>query len=374
MCVKTKRLDVAQVCLGNMRFARGAKAAREAEKEKEPEARIAMVAIQLNMIDDAKELYRECGRYDLLCKLHQACGEWDEAIEVAEKYNRINLKNTQYALAKHFESIGEVDNAIRHFVLSDTHKVEVPRMLCEARDFDRLQSFVQGQREPQLYKWWAQYLEAQGMLQESLGFYKEAQDFGSVVRLLCMLGDIASALKIALESNDPQACFHLARHYEQSQNIIDAIMYYSKAQRLHHAIRLAKENALDQEVMTMSLQASKQNMVQSAQYFEAKGKHDKAVQLYSRGGNRKKALDLALKHNLTDLIENISAGAQEGDDPEVLKKSVHFLMQNRQFDKAVEIMISLGNLDQALTIAEQETVTLKEEMAMKLCPPATQDV
>lgn len=45
MCVKTKRLDVAQVCLGNMRFARGAKAAREAEKEKEPEARIAMVAI-----------------------------------------------------------------------------------------------------------------------------------------------------------------------------------------------------------------------------------------------------------------------------------------------------------------------------------------
>jgi len=160
MCVKTKRLDVAQVCLGNMRFARGAKAAREAEKEKEPEARIAMVAIQLNMIEDAKELYRSCGRYDLLCKLHQACGEWNEAIEVAEKYNRINLKNTHYALAKHFESVGETDNAIRHFVQSNTHKIEVPRMLCGLRDFDRLQAFVQGQREPELFKWWAQYLEA----------------------------------------------------------------------------------------------------------------------------------------------------------------------------------------------------------------------
>lgn len=84
-------------------------------------------------------------------------------------------------------------------------------------------------------------------------------------------------------------------------------------------------------------------------------------------------MDLALKHNLTDLIENISAGVQEGDDPEVLKKSVHFLMQNRQFDKAVEIMISLGNLEQALNIAETETVTLKEDMALKLCPPSTQD-
>ena len=142
MCVKTKRLDVAQVCLGNMRFARGAKAAREAEKEKEPEAQIAMVAIQLNMIDDAKELYRQCGRYDLLGKLHQACGEWEEALQVAEKYNRINLKNTHYALAKHLESIGENEQAIRHFVLSNTHRVEVPRMLCEQRDFDRLQEFV----------------------------------------------------------------------------------------------------------------------------------------------------------------------------------------------------------------------------------------
>jgi hypothetical protein len=39
-------------------------------------------------------------------------------------------------------------------------------------------------------------------------------------------------------------------------------------------------------------------------------------------------MDLAIKHNLTNMIENISSGVQEGDDPEVLKKSVQFLMQN----------------------------------------------
>ena len=60
-------------------------------------------------------------------------------------------------------------------------------------------------------------------------------------------------------------------------------------------------------------------MVQSAQYFEMKGKHDKAVQLYSRGGNRKKAMDLAIKYKLADMIENISTGVSEQDDPEVLK-------------------------------------------------------
>lgn len=53
-----------------MRFARGARVVRETEKEREIEARLAMVAIQLNMIEDAKDLYKDCGRYDLLCKLH----------------------------------------------------------------------------------------------------------------------------------------------------------------------------------------------------------------------------------------------------------------------------------------------------------------
>jgi len=74
---------------------------------------------------------------------------------------------------------------------------------------------VNSQKEPELYKWWAQYLEAQGALQESLDFYREAADFGSVVRLLCVIGDVQNALKVALETNEPQACFHLARFYEQ---------------------------------------------------------------------------------------------------------------------------------------------------------------
>ena len=50
MCVKTKRLDVATVCLGNMGNARGAKALREASKEPELDARVAMLALQLGML------------------------------------------------------------------------------------------------------------------------------------------------------------------------------------------------------------------------------------------------------------------------------------------------------------------------------------
>lgn len=71
MCVKTQRLDVAEVCLSNMGNARGAMAVREAKKEPEPEARIAMVAVQLGLVEDAERLYLQCGRYDLLNELYQ---------------------------------------------------------------------------------------------------------------------------------------------------------------------------------------------------------------------------------------------------------------------------------------------------------------
>lgn len=50
MCVKTKRLDVATLCLGHMGHARGARALRYAMKEPQLDARVAMLALQLGML------------------------------------------------------------------------------------------------------------------------------------------------------------------------------------------------------------------------------------------------------------------------------------------------------------------------------------
>jgi intraflagellar transport protein 140 len=47
MCVKTRRLDVASVCLGNLGNARAARAVRDSQKEPELPARLASLAVQL---------------------------------------------------------------------------------------------------------------------------------------------------------------------------------------------------------------------------------------------------------------------------------------------------------------------------------------
>ena len=50
MCVKTKRLDVALVCLGNMGNAIAAKAVRECQRdETDINVQVAMLAIQIGM-------------------------------------------------------------------------------------------------------------------------------------------------------------------------------------------------------------------------------------------------------------------------------------------------------------------------------------
>ena len=62
MCVKTRRLDVAMVCLGNMGNARAAKALREAQSLPEIDAQLAVLAVQLGMTVRERERERERDR------------------------------------------------------------------------------------------------------------------------------------------------------------------------------------------------------------------------------------------------------------------------------------------------------------------------
>lgn len=205
MCVKNKRLDVAKVCLGNMRFARGAKAAREAENEKEIEAKLGLLSIQLNMIEEAKDLFEQCGRYDLLCDMLTASGEWEEAINIADKNNRINLKNIYYQMAQHYEQSGEFLLAIENYVKSNTHVREVPRMLYKNGMLDRLEKFIHERKEAALYKWWAQYKESKNDIGEAMNYYQKAEDHASLVRLFILSKDLNAAMQTAMETQDPAA-------------------------------------------------------------------------------------------------------------------------------------------------------------------------
>jgi intraflagellar transport protein 140 len=176
------------------------------------EAQLAMVAIQLDMPDEAKALYEDSKRYDLLNKMFQANGEPDNAIEVAEKYDRINLKNTFYSAAKYYEAANNFQQAIELYEKAGTHTKEVPRMLLEAQKLAELEDYVEKKKDKELYLWLGQYKESIGYLDDAISYYEQAGSSSNLVRLHLSQNQLDAARKICNTDSEPQACFLLARY------------------------------------------------------------------------------------------------------------------------------------------------------------------
>ncbi|XP_066546422.1 intraflagellar transport protein 140 homolog [Amia ocellicauda] len=368
MCVKTRRLDVARVCLGNMGHARGARALREAEAEPELDARVAVLATQLGMLEDAERLYRSCRRFDLLNKFYQASGQWQHAVETAETHDRVHLRATYYSYAKHLEAIREHGLALEHYEKSDTYRFEVPRMLLE--DPRALEDYVKKMNDKSLYKWWAQYMESQSDMATALQYYGYAQDYLSLVRVHCYLGNVQKAAEIANETGNRAASYHLARQYESQEEIKQSVHFYTRAQAYNNAIRLCKENGLDDQLMNLALLSNPEDMMEAACYYEEKGAHmDRAVMLYHKAGHFSKALELAFSTQQFAALQLIAEDLDETSDPALLARCSDFFITHAQYQKAVELLVAAKKYHEALQLCLDQSLTITEELAesMTVC-------
>ncbi|MGH0115385.1 UNVERIFIED_CONTAM: hypothetical protein FKN15_000020 [Acipenser sinensis] len=370
MCVKTRRLDVARVCLGNMGHARGARALREAEAEPELDARVAVLATQLGMLEDAERLYKSCRRYDLLNKFYQASGQWQKAVETADSQDRVHLRTTYYSYAKHLEAMGDREMALVHYEKSDTNRFEVPRMLLD--DLQALEIYVNKMKDKSLYKWWAQYLESQSDMESALRYYECAQDYLSLVRVHCYLGNIQKAAEIANETGNRAASYHLARQYESQDEIKQSVHFYTRAQAYNNAIRLCKENGLDDQLMNLALLSNPEDMMEAACYYEEKGVHmDRAVMLYHKAGHFSKALELAFATQQFGALQLIAEDLDENSDPALLARCSDFFIEHSQYEKAVELLVAAKKYHEALQLCLDQSLTITEELAERMT--VTQD-
>ena len=133
LCVKTRRLDVASVCLGNMRNARASRALRMASKyaSNDLDARVAILALYLGMQEDAIRLLKASNRFDLLSKYYQAIGNWTEAVKIAETNDQVHVNTTYRNYGKYLEQEGDTKQAAAMYAKAKTEETDVPKMLLE---------------------------------------------------------------------------------------------------------------------------------------------------------------------------------------------------------------------------------------------------
>ncbi|KAK8773533.1 hypothetical protein V5799_011934 [Amblyomma americanum] len=366
MCVKTKRLDVAKICLGKMAHARGAWSLRRAvETEPELEAQTAILALQLGMVQEAQELLESCGRYDLLVRLLEDSGQWERAIDVARAHDRIRLRATYHNYAKHLEASGDVEKAVSMYEKADTHLFDVPRMLFD--DPQALEQYVRSSGSPDMLKWWAQYMESVGEMEAALQFYEAARDYLSLLRVHCYFGNVDKACEIANETEDRAACFHLARYLENQDNVLQAVHFFARARAFGNAVRVCKENEMDDQLYSLALQAAPKEALEAARYFEQRPDGlEKAVTLYQHGGWASKAAELALQAGDLGALQQAAQELGPSADPALVRTTADRLAAIGKHDMAVLLLATSGQSEAALQLCVQANVLVTEELADRL--------
>ncbi|CAI5448849.1 unnamed protein product [Caenorhabditis angaria] len=371
MSVKTRRLDVAMVCLGHMKNVRGSRSVRKTQQNGEDESmQCAALAIELGMIDEALMIYQQNDRWDLINKTYQAQGMWIQAFQIAETRDRIHLRNTHFNYARYLEAKKDensIEEAIENYEKAGVHGFEVFRML---RDNPKaIENYVRRKREPTLFKWWGTYLESIGELEGAYNYYKFAQDFYSQVRVKCAQGQVEEAAKIANDSKDKAACYLIGRLYETEGDLVQAVKFFTKARALASAIRIARDNDMKDKLANLCLMAGGNELVMAARYYEdMPGYAHKSVMLYHKAGMIGRALDLAFRTEQFSALDLITKDLDAGTDPKILKRAAEFFENNQNYEKAVNFLCLAKDFPEAVRLCRSRNVRVTDKFAELMTP------
>ncbi len=97
--------------------------------------------------------------------------------------------------------------------------------------------------------------------------------------------------------------------------------------------------------------------------------------MYEKAGYFAKALDLAIATNQHGALVTISRRLKETSDPALASRAASFFLENRQYDKAVELFVASKQCRKALELCLQYNIAITEENAevMSLGPDGKVD-
>ncbi|XP_032520316.2 intraflagellar transport protein 140 homolog [Danaus plexippus] len=374
MCVTLKRAEVGSVCLTKMGNIKGALMMRKVlnDDSMNDVSKVGVLAVNLGMIDEAEQLFREAQRPDLITRLISAKeGGLNEIINGEnEGENLLLIKSAQHKLAKIMWANGETTAALKLFESAGTLVPHVPRMLIAQGQASVLAQYVSTSKDSNLITWWGHYLESIGDLDGALDAYERANDFGEQTRLLCHMDRIEEAEKIC--NKNKASMYQMARYLEMSANQTEnAVKIYIKCGAITSAIRVAAEaNAWN--LVWRAGSCSPQHAVYAASILENAGQNERAIALYQKAGKPHMSLKLALSSGDTAAVISAAESLQRVEGSLARSLATH-LRQAQRPAHAAAVLATAGQYEEALDIVEESEAPLSEELSEKLAAPAGTD-
>ena len=215
MSIKSKRLDIARLCLSKIGDAKALRSLRELDNETD-ESKYGLIAISLGLYDDAQEIYELNGRKDLVNSLYQYTGKWESSLD---SENSIGQRKEFFKYATYLSSIGDIIGSIAALEKAGNSHIQIPRMLYKIQKLEQLKEYIDAKDDSNLYKWWGQYMESVGNIEESIKYYEKANDTLSLSRMYCFTGELEKAVQLVESSNNVTASYHLARYFEDNNQV-----------------------------------------------------------------------------------------------------------------------------------------------------------
>lgn len=262
---------------------------------------------------------------------------------------------------------GDTAGALKMYQQCSDSVQSITQMLME--DQMALRKFMQSTTDPAMLNWYAQYIESTGDMESAFKIYQKAEDWFSQVRILCFLGQLSRADSVARHSGNKSACYHLARHYENIGKFQDAIQFYTRAQTFGNAVRICKENDLQDELWNVgSIARSRDDKASAAAYFEENGDFKRAVELYHRAGFIHKAIEMAFASQQPEILQVIASELDSKSDPELIARCAEFFQSINLSSKAVLLLANARQFERALEICAKDGIPITETLAELLTP------
>ncbi|XP_049868962.1 intraflagellar transport protein 140 homolog [Pectinophora gossypiella] len=371
-CVARKRPDVGAICLGKMGNIKGALMMRKVMNDDDMNdiCKVAVLAVNIGMTDEAEVLFREGQRPDLITRLISAKeGGLNEISSGAhDGENVLLIKSAQHKLAKVLWANGETGPSLKLFESAGTLVPHVPRMLIAQGQAPALAQYVANSNDSNLITWWGHYMESIGDLEGALEAYARANDFGEQTRLLCHMNRIDEAEKVCQKNR--AAMYQMARYLEmQPDKTENSVKLYIKCGAVTSAIRVAAE-ATAWNLVWRAGSTSATHALHAASILENNGQNEQAIALYQKAGKPHLALKLAI--NCGDTNAMVAAVESLGDrvDPEQAHTLAAHLRKADHHSHAAALLAAAGKYEEALDIVEQSSTPLSEELSERLAAPA----
>lgn len=297
----------------------------------------------------------------------QLQNKFDEAIKEAN--HPVFCKKLYYQKGRYLERLGLYDEAIKAYEESDS-PVRVPKMLLGAPV--HLNKYLESSKSPCHIQWRAHMKESQGLFEDCIPLYIKNKDYLSAVRVYCHLGKLNEANELAESSQNPAANYYLAQKYESNSKLNEAVAYYAKAGCFAHAIRLARQQNLIDDLMHLAIRSNKPDLqINVAAFYVSKKIYENAILLYLRADRVEEALELCFESQSYHLISQISAKlATIKCDSKLLIKCADLLQIHQQYQQCVELYVLAGEFEKAIKICTENGVKISEGL-IETMPPQT---